>query len=189
MLTRDRDKLVGDRTRLSNRLTAILKAYYPAALELFSAVAQPITLSFLRKYPTYDDARKTSFAKFKRFLSENRYPQPKRAAGIYEKLQQPHLECEDMLVRTKSRLMLTTVSQLQILMDEIKSYEKEIEKLLRSHPDAVSSRLGLIQTRIFSFLCQELEIFYLPNSSPNLAIIVTDMKRLKTFKQNLVRLL
>ncbi len=73
-LTRDRDKLVGDRTRLSNRLTAILKAYYPAALELFSEVAQPITLSFLRKYPTYDDAKKTSFAEFKRFLSENRYP-------------------------------------------------------------------------------------------------------------------
>lgn len=136
VLTRDRDKLVGDRTRLSNRLTAILKAYYPAALELFSEVAQPITLSFLSKYPTYDDAKKLSFAEFERFLSENHYPCPKRAKGIYEKLQQPHLECEDMLVRTKSRLMLTTVLQLQILMDEIKSYEKEIENLLKSHPDS-----------------------------------------------------
>jgi transposase len=135
-LTRDRDKLVGDRTRLSNRLTAILKAYYPAALELFSEVAQPITLSFLRKYPTYHDAKKTSLSEFRRFLSENHYPQPKRARGIHEKLQQPHLECEDMLVRTKSRLMLATVLQLQILMDEIKSYEKEIQKLLRSHPDS-----------------------------------------------------
>ncbi len=84
-------------------------------------MAQPITLSFLRKYPTYDDAKKTSFAEFKRFLSENHYPQPRRAQVIYEKLQQPHLECEDMLVRTKSRLMLTTVSQLQILMDEIEA--------------------------------------------------------------------
>ena len=136
VLTRDRDKLVGDRTRMSNRLTAILKAYYPAALELFSEVAQPITLSFLCKYPTYDDAKKTSLAEFRQFLSENRYPQPKRAREIHQKLQQPHLECEDMLVRTKSRLMLVTVSQLQILMDEIKSYEKEIEKLLRSHPDS-----------------------------------------------------
>jgi transposase len=135
VLTRDRDKLVGDRTRMSNRLTAILKAYYPAALELFSEVAQPITLSFLSKYPTYDDAKKTSFAEFSQFLSENHYPQPKRAREIYQKLQQPHLECEEMLVRTKSRLMLVTVSQLQILMDEIKSYEKEIENLLRSHPD------------------------------------------------------
>ena len=32
VLTRDREKLVSDRTRLSNRLTAIVKAYYPAAL-------------------------------------------------------------------------------------------------------------------------------------------------------------
>jgi len=136
VLTRDRDKLVGDRTRLSNRLTSILKAYYPAALELFSDVAQPITLSFLCKYPTYQDVKKISFDEFKRFLSENRYPQPKRARGMYQKLQQPHLECEDMLTRTKSRLMLVTVSQLQLLMDEIKSYEREIKKLLESHPDA-----------------------------------------------------
>jgi len=136
VLTRDRDKLVGDRTRLTNRLTALLKAYYPAALELFSGVAQPITLSFLSKYPTYNDAKKLSFAEFEQFLSENHYPYPKRATGIYEELQQPHLECEDMLVRTKSRLMLTTVLQLQILMDEIKSYEKEIENLLKSHPDS-----------------------------------------------------
>ena len=69
VLTRDRDKLVGDRTRLSNRLAAILKAYYPAAFELFSDVAQPITLSFLRKYPTYQDVKKISFDEFKRFLS------------------------------------------------------------------------------------------------------------------------
>ena len=133
VLTRVREKLIGDRTRLSNRLTSILKAYYPAALELFSEVAQPITLSFLSKYPTYQDARNLSFEEFKRFLSENHYPHSKKARGIYEKLQQPHLECEDMLVRTKSRLMLATVSQLQILMDEIKSYEKEIENLLESH--------------------------------------------------------
>lgn len=136
VLTRDREKLVSDRTRLSNRLTAILKAYYPAALELFSQVAQPITLSFLTKYPTYEDAKKMSFGEFKRFLSENRYPHPKRARKIYERLQQPHLECEDMLTRTKSRLMLATLSQLGLLMDEIQSYEKEIKKLLESHPDA-----------------------------------------------------
>jgi len=136
VLTRDREKLVGDRTRLSNRLIAILKAYYPAALELFSQVAQPITLSFLSKYPTYEDAKNLSLREFRKFLSENHYPHPKRVKEIYEKLQQPHLECEDMLTRTKSRLMLATVSQLGLLIDEIKSYQKEIKKLLDSHPDA-----------------------------------------------------
>ena len=136
VLTRDREKLISDRTRLSNRLTSILKAYYPAGLELFSEVAQPITLSFLSKYPTYQDAKNLSFEEFRRFLSENRYPHPKRASGMYEKLQQPHLECEDVLTRTKSRLMLATVSQLQLLIDEIKSYEKETQKLVESHPDA-----------------------------------------------------
>ena len=83
VLTRDREKLVGDRTRLSNRLTAILKACYPAALELFSEVAQPITLSFLSNYPTYEDARNLSLREFRKFLSENRYPHPRRVKEIY----------------------------------------------------------------------------------------------------------
>jgi len=136
VLTRDREKLIGDRTRLSNRLTSTLKAYYPAALELFCDVVQPITLSFLSKYPTYQDARRISFGEFKAFLSENRYPNLKRAKEIYQRLQQPHLESEDMLARTKSRLMLAVVSQLRPLIQQIKAYDEEIKKLLDSHPDA-----------------------------------------------------
>jgi transposase len=136
VLTRDRDRLVGDRTRLSNRLTSTLKAYYPAALELFCHIDQPITLSFLSKYPTYQDAKSTTFGEFKTFLSENRYPGLKRANEIYERLQQPHLKPEDMIARAKSRLMLAIVSQLQPLIQQIKAYEKEIKRLLDSHPDA-----------------------------------------------------
>jgi len=136
VLTRDREKLVGDKTRLSNRLTSTLKAYYPAALELFCDVAQPITLSFLAKYPTYQDAKRISFSQFKTFLANNRYPNLKRAKEIYQRLQQPHLEPEDMIARTKSMLMLAIVSQLQPLLQQIKAYEKEIKRLLDSHPDA-----------------------------------------------------
>lgn len=136
VLTRDRDKLVGDKTRLSNRLTATLKAYYPAALELFCHVDQPVTLSFLSKYPTYHDAKGITLGEFRAFLSENRYSKLNKVKEIYQRLQQPHLEPEDMIARTKSMLMLAIVSQLQPLLQQIKSYEKEIKRLLDSHPDA-----------------------------------------------------
>ncbi len=134
--TRDREKLVGDRTRLSNRLTSTLKDYYPAALELFCHIDQPITLSFLDEYPTNQGTKRITFGEFKAFLSENRCPDLKKAKEVYRRLQQPHLEPEDMIARTKSRLMLAIVSQLQLLIQQIKAYEEEVKRLLDCHPDA-----------------------------------------------------
>jgi transposase len=52
-LTRDQDALILMQTRLVNQLTACLKAYYPAALKLFTgAFQQKATLIFLQTYPT-----------------------------------------------------------------------------------------------------------------------------------------
>src|SRR5512135_1000522 len=51
-LTRDQDALIKMQTRLLNQLTACLKAYYPAALQLFTKLQQRSTLIFLQTYPT-----------------------------------------------------------------------------------------------------------------------------------------
>ena len=73
VLTRDHRHLVKSRTALSNQLTACLKAYYPRALELFSKVTQPITLAFLKAYPTPQGASGLSLKGLKCFLREQRY--------------------------------------------------------------------------------------------------------------------
>ena len=46
-LTRDQDGLIQMQTRLVNQLTACLKAYYPAALQLFTKRKPKATLVFL----------------------------------------------------------------------------------------------------------------------------------------------
>ncbi|RDV79598.1 IS110 family transposase, partial [Ammonifex thiophilus] len=53
-LCRDQDILLEEVTRLTNRLTACLKEYYPVALELFSRLTLPVTLNFLKTYPTLE---------------------------------------------------------------------------------------------------------------------------------------
>jgi transposase len=55
-LSRDLETLIQNQTRLVNQLTACLKAYYPVALELFSKLHQPVTLAFLKAYPTLEQA-------------------------------------------------------------------------------------------------------------------------------------
>ena len=138
MLCRDQDTLVKDATRLTNRLTACLKEYYPVALELFSEITLPVSLNFLKRYPTLEAARSASVQELAAFLKEHRYPQRNLAAQrIYEKLHAPQLQANPATVRAKSRLLLTTITQLEQTLAEIKAYDREITRLFESHPDSV----------------------------------------------------
>ena len=51
-LTEQRRELVGDKTRLTNRLTNTLKQYYPQALEWFEEHDTVLFCDFLTRWPT-----------------------------------------------------------------------------------------------------------------------------------------
>jgi transposase len=135
-LTRDQDALVHMQTRLVNQLTACLKAYYPVVLELFSKLQQPTTLTFLRAYPTLQAARSTSVEELTALLKQAKYPGARKAAQhIAQHLQQPCLQANEVTTRTKARLMLALVDQLEPLLKQIAEYDKEIERLFLIHED------------------------------------------------------
>src|SRR5216683_8445659 len=135
-LTRDQDTLVRAQTRLVNQLTACLKAYYPVALELFSKLQQPSTLKFLRAYPTLQAARSASVEDLTTLLKQARYPGAKLAAQqMAAQLQQPCLQANAVTTRTKSRLTVALLDQLEPLMKQIADYDEEIERLFLMHED------------------------------------------------------
>lgn len=137
ILTRDQDALIQTQTRLVNQLTACLKAYYPAALELFSKLHQPITLAFLRAYPTPKAALGAPIEEISALLKENHHPTPNlKAQKIFQKLHEPHLAADLVTTRAKARLMLALVSQMSPLLEQIKAYDQEIWQLFESHPDS-----------------------------------------------------
>jgi transposase len=136
-LARDQDALIHMQTRLVNQLTACLKAYYPVALELFGKLHQPSTLSFLRAYPTLQAARSASVEQLAATLKQARYPGARRAAQqIAQHLQQPCLQANAVTTRTKSRLMLALLDQLEPLIKQIADYDQEIERLFLRHADS-----------------------------------------------------
>ena len=51
-LTRDRARLLETQQAVESQLRAILEAYHPAPVRLFSSVDRQITLSFVLDYPT-----------------------------------------------------------------------------------------------------------------------------------------
>ena len=57
-LVEGRRKLVNERTRQTNRLTAQLKLYFPQLLDWFDAVDSPLVDALLRRWPTLEALQK-----------------------------------------------------------------------------------------------------------------------------------
>jgi len=51
LLVEQRRRLTGDRTRISNRLTALLKGYFPQVLDWFEDIRTRLVCDFLERWP------------------------------------------------------------------------------------------------------------------------------------------
>lgn len=135
-LTRDQDALIQTQTRLVNQLTACLKEYYPAALHLFTKLQQRSTLVFLQAYPTPQAAQTASLEAITATLRAGKHSNPSKVAPkIFKEVHRPQLQASEVVVRAKSRLMLSLVKQLLVVLEEIASYDKAIRPLFLTHPD------------------------------------------------------
>jgi len=133
ILTDDEQRLIHLKVKLLNQIRACLKDYYPVALELFDELDRPTTIEFLLKYQRPE---KISVAELKRFLRKHHYPgADEKAQEIHEKLSAPQIFVEEFTVRAKSRMLVTLVSQLKVLLPQLEEYQKEIKRLFQQHPD------------------------------------------------------
>ncbi len=128
--THDQDNLIEMQTRLVKQLTACLKAYYPAALLLFTKLDQRSTILFLQTLPTLEQAQLASVEEISQVLKTAGHRRiAEFAPSIYQQLHQPYLHSNAVTTRTKSRLMLALVAQLLPLIEQIAAYDKEVESL------------------------------------------------------------
>jgi transposase len=135
-LTRDQDALIQTQTRLVNQLTACLKEYYPAALNLFAKLQQRSALVFLQTYSTPQAAQAASLEEITATLRMGKHTSPTRVAPkIVEELHRPQLVANPVIVRAKSRLMLSLVKQLLLVIEEIESLDEAISPLFLTHDD------------------------------------------------------
>ena len=135
-LTRDQDALIGMQTRLVNQLTACLKEYYPAALHLKASLQQRSTLLFLQAYPTPQAAQAASVEEITATLQTSKHTRSTQLGPkIFEEMHRPHLVASEVIVRAKSRLMLSLVKQLLVVIEDIATYDEAISTLFLTHAD------------------------------------------------------
>src|SRR5712692_9286508 len=135
-LTRDQDALIQTQTRLVNQLTACLKDYYPAALNLFAKLQQRSTLVFLQAYPTPQAVQAASQDELIATLRTGKHTNPTQVAPkIFAEVHRPQLVSNQVIVRAKQRLMLALVKQLLLVIEDIASYDEAISTLFLIHKD------------------------------------------------------
>ena len=121
--------------RLSNQLEAILRRYYPAALEVFrTGLSTQILPEFLLAYPDPYTAKELSFNEFKSFAIKHDYPNPKNLFACFQRLQDnPPLASQDVVVLYQSQAQ--QLAQLLLNTTRIRIANlTELRKRYLQHP-------------------------------------------------------
>ena len=135
-LVEHRRKLVGERTRLSNRLTALLKGYFPQVLQWFPDVRTILVCDFLTRWPTLEAVKRARRNTLEKFFREHNSSRPetveRRINSIKESLP---LVTDQAVVKSSALLASAWATQMRVMIEAIKEFDREIERLCSEHQD------------------------------------------------------
>lgn len=136
MLVEERRHLVDQVTRLTNRVKATLKQYYPQALEWAGELKSQQALDFLTRWPTLDSLRRAKPASIEKFYTQhglrNREKIQERMKAIAEA---KSLTTDDAVVTASRMKVEAIVGQLRPLLESIADFDQQIAQLFNNHPD------------------------------------------------------
>ena len=136
LLVEDRRQLVNERTRISNRLVADLKSYYPQPLQWFEKPYAPVTLDFLARWPTLEELQKARPATLQEFFKQHQCRDDVKNQARIEDMHKTIAATHDGAVRIAGRAAVcAAVRLLRGLSQSIQDYDQKIEELAQAHPD------------------------------------------------------
>lgn len=132
-----RRTFVADRLRVTNRLIASLKHYYPQVLDWFEHRDTLVFCLFVEKWPTLQAVQAAKPEQVRRFFLNHNV---RRSAVIERRIEaiqsaQP-LITDPAIIEPNRDFVLALVHQLALLIGQIKQQERDIERLFKSLKDA-----------------------------------------------------
>ena len=135
-LVRGRDDLVGTKVALAHQLTALLESFWPGAARIFSALASPIALAFLERYPTPEAAARLGPKRLAGFLAQHRYSGRRSPEALLERLRSgPEGGAGEAEGQAKGELVRALARTLQALVAEIAKLSSRIEHAIAALPE------------------------------------------------------
>lgn len=135
-LTRAREDLVGVRVELANQLRAQLQAFWPGAL-IFAAIDSPISLAFLKRYPSPAEAKSLGQGRMAAFLAREGYSGRTDPAELVARMRSaPQGTAGPAEQQARRAVVLGLLSALEPIVSEIAALDTQIRERLAAHPDA-----------------------------------------------------
>jgi len=135
-LVEHRRRLVDDRTRISNRLTALLKCYFPQVLGWFPDIRTELVCDFLLRWPSLETLRKVRRATLLKFFRDHNSVRAetldKRVAAITAS--QP-LVIDRAVINSSAVMCKALVSQMKTTLNAITEFDAEIKAICAVHQD------------------------------------------------------
>jgi transposase len=136
LLVEGRRKLVDDMTGLTNQLGSVLKTYYPQALEWAGELSGEQACSFLEKWPTLQELRKTRAFRIREFYERHGRPSREVLDERVKQIEKSQPLTSDTAVMLSGVMMVKAlVGRIRPLAAAIERYDQEIERIFRQHPD------------------------------------------------------
>ena len=136
LLVEHRRRLVNDRTRISNRLTALLKSYFPQVLDWFGDVRTLLVCDFLERWPTLAAVQKARPATLLKFWHAHHSVRTETNQRRLAEIKTALPLTTDGAVLTSSLLAVKVlVAQLRTTIAAIGEYDRHIEALCETHAD------------------------------------------------------
>lgn len=136
MLVRARQDLIGHRIAVHNQLLAVLQHNFPGAIGLFYLLDSPISLAFLRRFPTEAKAAWLSELRMAHWLKGNGYCGRHTPARLAEHLREAASgRLNGAAADASEVIVLTLVDLLTTLRHDQEQLEARIKEALLAHPD------------------------------------------------------
>lgn len=135
-LVEARRKLVNEKTRQTNRLTAQLKCYFPQILDWFDGVDSAIVGDLLKRWPTLKALQRARSHTIRSFLTVHNSRSQERIGQRLEEIGRAvPAVCDAAVVQSSVAMTKILVEMVATLREGIAELDRQIEQAAVSHPD------------------------------------------------------
>jgi transposase len=136
-LVEHRRKLVDEKTRVSNRLTAWLKTYFPQVLDWIDDIDSPLGCALLARWPTLEQLQRAHPGTLRQFFRQHNCRRAERIEQRIQAIYQATPAVNDgALLQAGASIATSWVTCLQALQANITRLDGEIAAATAQHPDA-----------------------------------------------------
>ena len=137
MLTEERRRVVNEKTRHSNRLTSMLKMYFPQMLLWMDDIDSPLSCAMLLNWPTLEQVQRVHPGTLKKFFHEHNCRAEERIRERIESIRQAKPAVSDAALLKVGPLVVSgLVRQIEVLRARIVEFDREIESEVAAHEEA-----------------------------------------------------